>query len=140
MDKQNTDSHQADPKNSRKNSFQPLAFIVKTFKKIAGKKKHPHHRRNENREILRESRRLNKLTFFLVIANVILAIGTISTALIMDSSSYNDLRAYVAVNRVDTLHYKLPKEMAKISIVNYGKTPARKVVIDYIFEFLGRDT
>ena len=51
-----------------------------------------------------------------------------------------DLRAYVAVNRIDTLYYKLPHEMAKISIVNYGKTPARKVVIDYIFEFLGRDT
>jgi len=55
-------------------------------------------------------------------------------------ASDDELRAYVAVHTIDTLHYKKTFEMAKISIVNDGKTPARRVTIEYIFEYLARDT
>ncbi len=56
------------------------------------------------------------------------------------AATEDELRAYVAVDGVDTLYFKKPYEMAKISIVNYGKTPARRVTVDYIFEYLSRDT
>jgi len=57
------------------------------------------------------------------------------------NASDEDLRAYVGVSRVDTLYYKKSSdEMAKIFITNSGKTPAKKITIDCIFECWTRNT
>lgn len=77
MDQPRTNPHQENPRNRRKNPFSPFVFIIKAFKKIVGKEKHSRHHRNENQEIIRQSRQLNRLTLFLVITNTILEGGAL---------------------------------------------------------------
>lgn len=59
---------------------------------------------------------------------------------IADTTSHDELRAYVGVTWIKPIHYKKNHEMAKINITNFGKTPARRVTLDYQFDCLGRDT
>ncbi|HTY09592.1 MAG TPA: hypothetical protein VMF88_00845 [Bacteroidota bacterium] len=82
----------------------------------------------------------NRSAYILGFVTICLVITSGIQTCISKVATDAELRAYVGVSRIDTLYFKKPYEMAKISITNSGKTPAKKVTITYIFEYLARDT
>ena len=58
----------------------------------------------------------------------------------MNTTSHDDLRAYVSVISVDTLRFNYTNELVEVTIKNHGKTPAHKVMIDCLFQCWVRDS
>ena len=158
MDQINSEPHQEDPQRTRKGPKHSVSTLSEYFKKIIHQKKLSYQKGSETEFVVSEYRMLNRLTFALIVVNACLAWGTFElwdradrslrvaqrSLDITDSTSQADLRPYVDVLRVDPMPIGKSGDtdslqLAQLSIQNFGKTPARNVIINCLFQYWRRD-